>query len=71
NTDINFLKNCVFVDETTFNISMRSPNARSLKGTSAVIETPTTRAVTHTILGAITAHGVISVEIREPLKPKK
>ena len=55
---MNYLKNCVFVDEAGFNINMRSPNARSVKGTPAIIETPTTRAITHTILGAITAHDV-------------
>lgn len=71
NTDMNYLKNCVFVDEAGFNINMRSPNARSVKGTPAIIETPTTRAITHTILGAITAHDVISIQIREPLKPKR
>ncbi|KAI9247885.1 hypothetical protein EDC94DRAFT_652847 [Helicostylum pulchrum] len=70
-TDMSFLENCVFVDEAGFNINMRSPNARSLKGTPAVIETPSTRAISLTILGAITAHDVISIESREPLKPKK
>ncbi|KAG1203139.1 hypothetical protein G6F70_001627 [Rhizopus microsporus] len=50
---------------------MRSPNARSVKGTPAIIETPTSCAITHTILGAITAHDVISIQIREPLKPKR
>jgi hypothetical protein len=63
-TDINYLTNCVFVDEAGFNINMRSPNARSIRGTPAVVEAPTTRAVTHTTLGAITAQDVISVEIR-------
>ncbi|KAG1135142.1 hypothetical protein G6F37_011866 [Rhizopus arrhizus] len=70
-TDMNYLTNCVFVDEAGFNINMRSPNTRSIRGTPAVVEALTTRAVTHTIVGAITAQDVISVEIREPLKPKK
>ncbi|GAA5811717.1 hypothetical protein MFLAVUS_005158 [Mucor flavus] len=70
-TDMSFLENCVFVDEVGFNINMRSSNTRSLKGTPAVIETPSTRAISLMILGAITAHDVISIESREPLKPKK
>ncbi|CEG76332.1 hypothetical protein RMATCC62417_11241 [Rhizopus microsporus] len=70
-TDMNYLENCVFVGEAGFNINMRSPNARSVRGTPAIVETPTIRAITHTILGAITAHNVISIEFREPLKPKK
>ncbi|CEP10892.1 hypothetical protein [Parasitella parasitica] len=52
-------------------INMKSPNARSVKSTPAIIETPTTRAIAHTILGSITAPNVISIQIREPLKPKR
>lgn len=73
-TDMNYLQNCVFVDEAGFNINMRSPNARSIRGTPAIVETPTTRAITHTILGAITANDIIAIEIREPpqnLKKRK
>ncbi|CEG71373.1 hypothetical protein RMATCC62417_07117 [Rhizopus microsporus] len=70
-TDMNYLQNCVFVDEAGFNINMRSSNARSIRGTPAIVETSTTRAITHTILGAITANDIIAIEIREPPKPKK
>ncbi|KAG1167311.1 hypothetical protein G6F55_009242 [Rhizopus delemar] len=70
-TDMNCLQNCVFVDEAGFNINMRSPCARSIRGTSATVETPTTRAITHTILVTITANDIIAIKIREPLKPKK
>ncbi|KAG1139223.1 hypothetical protein G6F38_009988 [Rhizopus arrhizus] len=71
NLDMNYLDNWVFVDETGFNINMRGPFARSMKGTPAIVETPTTRAITHTVLGAITAKDFIALEVREPLKPKK
>lgn len=70
-TDMDYLQNCVFVDEAGFNINMRSPHARPVRGTPAIVETPTTRAISHTILGAISAIGVICVEIREPLKPER
>ncbi|KAG2199818.1 hypothetical protein INT47_009431 [Mucor saturninus] len=68
---MNYLENFVFVDEAGFNINMRSPFARSMIGAPAIVETPTTRDITHTVLYAITAKYVIALEIREPLKPKK
>ena len=55
-----YLKNCVFIDESGFNINMRPPSEWALKGKSAVAETPTGRAVSHTVLGAITAKFVVS-----------
>lgn len=70
-TDMDYPRNCIFVDDAGFNINIRSLNARSHKGTPAVVETPSTRAITHSILRAIAAHDIISVEIREPLKSKK
>lgn len=70
-TDMKYLQNCVFVDEAGFSINMRSPNARSIRGTPAIVETLTSRALSHTILGAISANDVITIEIREPMRPKK
>ncbi|KAI8097902.1 uncharacterized protein B0P05DRAFT_447952, partial [Gilbertella persicaria] len=32
-TDMNYLENCVFVDESAFNINMRPPSGWSVKGT--------------------------------------
>ncbi|KAI8644075.1 hypothetical protein BD408DRAFT_414025 [Parasitella parasitica] len=58
NSDMNYLENCVFVDEAGFNINMRSPFARSMRGAPAIVETPTTRVITPTVLGAITAKSV-------------
>jgi hypothetical protein len=65
NSNMNYLENCVFVDEAGFNINMRSPFARSIRGAPAIVETPTTRAITHTVLGAITAKDVIALEAQE------
>lgn len=59
------------MDEVSFNINMRIPNAHSLVGTSAVIKSASTRPIPHTILGAATAHDVFSMKIREPLETKK
>ncbi|KAG1056191.1 hypothetical protein G6F43_001897 [Rhizopus delemar] len=65
-TDMNYLENCVFVDESGFNINMRPPSGWSLKGKSAVTAAPTGRVVSHTVLGAITAKFVVSTVHRNP-----
>ncbi|ORE02608.1 hypothetical protein BCV72DRAFT_338596 [Rhizopus microsporus var. microsporus] len=40
-TDMNYLENCIFVDESGFNINMRSLSGWSLKGKPAVAATVT------------------------------
>lgn len=62
-TDMNCLESCIFVDESGFNINMRLSDGWSLKGTPAVVSTPSTRAIAHTILGAISAKSVVSMEL--------
>jgi hypothetical protein len=64
-TDMDYLKNCVFIDESGFNINMRPPSEWALKGKPAVAETSTGRAVSHTVLGAITAKFVVSIEVTD------
>ncbi|EIE76173.1 hypothetical protein RO3G_00879 [Rhizopus delemar RA 99-880] len=70
-TDMDFNSNCVLIDESAFDINMRPPTARSARGTPVIITTPTTRAISHTILGAICPMGVVNMEIRVPLKSKR
>lgn len=65
-TDMNYLENCVFVDESGFNVNMRPPSGWSLKGTPAIVITPSNKAVSHTILGAISAKFVVSMDLRNP-----
>lgn len=50
-TDMDYLSNCVFVDEAAFHINMKRSYAWSKKGTRAVVKVPKTRALTTTILG--------------------
>ncbi|KAG1392301.1 hypothetical protein G6F58_012540 [Rhizopus delemar] len=66
NTDMNFLTNCVFLDESAFDINMKRSRAWSKKGTPAIVTRPTTRANTTSILGAISAAGLISVGVKKP-----
>ncbi|KAG1456885.1 hypothetical protein G6F56_006732 [Rhizopus delemar] len=64
-TDMNYLENCVFVDESAFDINMR-PSGWSVKGMPAITTTPTTRTVSHTVLGAISTKFVVAMELRNP-----
>ncbi|KAI8880738.1 hypothetical protein K501DRAFT_190679 [Backusella circina FSU 941] len=72
---VDYTKNCVFIDEPGFHTNMRRSFAWSPVGSRHVVKTPVTRAVTHTILGAITADTVIHISLRKPApltpKPKK
>ena len=70
-TDMDYLSNCIFVNESAFDINMRPSKARSAKGTPAIVTTPTTRTVSHTTLGVISAMGVVNIEIRLPNSKSK
>lgn len=65
-TDMDYLENCIFVDESGFDINMRPPGGWSAKGTPAIVTTPSNRAESHTILGAVSAKYVASMEFRNP-----
>ncbi|KAG0763737.1 hypothetical protein G6F62_004896 [Rhizopus arrhizus] len=64
NTDMNFLTNCVFLEESAFDINMRRSRAWSEKGTRAIATRTTTRANTMSILGTISAAGLITAGIK-------
>ncbi|KAL7311341.1 hypothetical protein PS15m_009115 [Mucor circinelloides] len=64
--------NCVFVDAFADDINVRPSTTRPAKDTPAIVTAPSTRAMSHTILGEISAMGVVNIEIRLPnLKPKR
>lgn len=65
-TDTDFRKNCVFLDESAFHINMKRSVAWSKKGSTAVVTVPKTKAKTTTILGAISASGLIKCSLRLP-----
>ncbi|CEG71209.1 hypothetical protein RMATCC62417_06978 [Rhizopus microsporus] len=71
NTDMNFLTNCVSLDESASDINMKRSRAWSRKGTRATVTRPTTRANTTSILGAISAAGLITVGVKKPRPAKK
>jgi hypothetical protein len=50
---------------------MKPPTARSIRGTSAIVITPSAQAVSPTILCTISVIGVVNMEIRVSLTPKR
>ncbi|KAG1553500.1 hypothetical protein G6F49_008342 [Rhizopus delemar] len=71
NTDMDFSKNCIFIDEAGFDINMKPSRTWAPRGQMAVTISPTTRAPSHTIIGAISTVGVINQSIRVPKQPPK
>ncbi|KAI8636756.1 hypothetical protein BD408DRAFT_425606 [Parasitella parasitica] len=63
---MDYTKNCIFIDESAFDINMKPLTARSIRGTPAIVITPSARAVSHTILGTISVIGVVNMKIRIP-----
>lgn len=66
NSDMDYMKNCVFIDESGFHINLRRSMAWADKGETPIVKVATTRAITHSILGAICAAGVVNTSIRKP-----
>jgi hypothetical protein len=71
NTEMSFLTNCVFLDESAFDINMKRSRAWSTKGTRAIVTRPTTRANTTSILGATSTVGLIAIGVKKPRPTKK
>ncbi|GAA5812656.1 hypothetical protein MFLAVUS_006113 [Mucor flavus] len=65
-TDMDYMSNCVFIDEAAFHINMKRSFTWSKVGTRAVIKTPKTRARTTTILEAICPAGAVNITVRQP-----
>ncbi|CEP13779.1 hypothetical protein [Parasitella parasitica] len=66
-----YMQNCVFLDESGFDVNMRRTRGWSKQGTQAVVETPSARGASHTIIGAISAFGVVNVSVRDPGNTRK
>ena len=50
NDNMNYLKNCIFVDESGFDINMRRSRGWSKRGTQAVVTTPSAKEESLTLL---------------------
>jgi len=64
--ELDYGKNCVFIDEAGFNLQTQRNYGRSRKGTPAKGIVPTAKGITITILGAISQAGVIDISLRKP-----
>ena len=70
-SDMDFLRNCIFIDESGFDINMRPSYGRSASGATAITSTPSAKAESHSILGAIATVGVVNIEVRVPQMNKR
>lgn len=68
---INYLKECIFLDEAGFNKNMKRSQGWAPKGKTPVILTPSTKSENISVLGAICYLGVVSLSIRVPGKARK
>lgn len=57
--------NCVFLNESAFDINMKRSRAWPRKGIRAIVTRPTARASTASILDAISAAGLIIVGVKK------
>ncbi|KAG2209381.1 hypothetical protein INT45_010803, partial [Circinella minor] len=62
---MDYLKNCIFVDESGFDINMHRSRGWSPRSSKSITETPSTKATSHSVLGAISAIGVVNMKLRE------
>jgi transposase len=72
--EMDFTKNCVFIDEAGFNMHLRRNFGRSKIGTPAKAVVPTNRGISITIFGAIYHGGILDLTLRRPQpvsQPKK
>lgn len=58
--------NCIFIDESDFNVHIRRNFDRSKRGTLAKTLLPSNRGITITIIGAICEKGVIDLTLHKP-----
>jgi hypothetical protein len=64
--EMDWKKNCVFIDEAGFNMHIRRNFNRSKRGKPAKVELPKNRCITITIVGAICERGIINLTLRKP-----
>lgn len=63
-TDMGYMRNCIFIAQSAFDINMIPSFDRSERNTPAVAETSVTREETRAILGAILTVGVVNEDVR-------
>lgn len=66
---VDFMKNCVFMDEAGFNSHQIRRRAWAPKGQPALVKVPTQKGMNISIVGCISPFGTINFSKVEPLKP--
>jgi hypothetical protein len=64
--ELDYGKNCIFIDEAGFNLHTQRNYGRSRRGTPAKGIVPTAEGITITILRAISQAGVINIFLKKP-----
>jgi hypothetical protein len=68
---MDYLKNCVFIDESRFDINMRRSRNWAARDPPVVVTSPSAKAVLHTIIGTISAFSIVNISLREAGNVKK
>lgn len=68
---VDFMTNCVFIDEAGFNLHLVRLYAWSKKGKPAKVEVPNNAGINLSILRCISAEGIIHISKRDPKPSKK
>src|ERR1700730_11306927 len=64
--ELDYGKNCIFIDEAGLNLHTQRNYGRSRRGTPAKGIVPTAKGITITILGAISQAGVTDISLKKP-----
>lgn len=68
---VDYMENCVFIDESGFNANLRRTQGWAPKGEMAKVKVATARANSISILGATCSKGLIKISLRKPIPPSK
>lgn len=60
-SDMYFLRSCVFIDESVFNTNMSPSTVRSTRDALVIFTTLLNKALSHSVLGAISPFGALNI----------
>ncbi|KAG0756348.1 hypothetical protein G6F33_012778 [Rhizopus arrhizus] len=64
--EIDYYNNCIFIDESGFNLNMTRGKVWSRRDEPAIVASSSTRAISKTALGAVSSSSIINVSVKEP-----
>lgn len=63
---MDYMSNCIFIDESEFIINMNRSITWTKKGERAIVTVPKTKASNITISGTVAVYGVLNISVRRP-----